>query len=209
MNNKIYYNIYNNMLKRIKNISQNSNFKKTPPGQFVTDKFPALTFGKIPTINIEEWELKITGNIKCNLTLKWEDIKKIEMINTSSPFHCITQWSRMKNDWEGIPFKQIYELAKPNSAAIYVMFHSYGGYSTNLELKTLLDKNVILAHAHDGLPLSKEHGYPLRLIVPQRYGWKSAKWINKIEFMNDNVPGFWESRGYHMNGDYWKEERFS
>ena len=115
----------------------------------------------------------------------------------------------MVNHWEGIPFKEIYELAKPKPEAIYVMIHSYVGYSTNLDLQTLLEENVILAHIHDGSILSPEHGYPLRLVVPNRYGWKSAKWISKIEFTNNNLPGFWESRGYHMNGDYWKEERFS
>ena len=197
------------MFNKIKNINKNIVSEEIPPGQFVTEKFPALTFGEIPNIDIEKWELEITGNIKCPLTLKWDDIKKYKMIQTTSSFHCITQWSRMINHWEGIPFKKIYELAKPTSEAIYVMIYSYGGYSANLDLQTLLEKNVILAHSHDGLPLSPEHGYPLRLVVPQRYGWKSPKWINKIEFMNDNLPGFWESRGYHMNGDYWKEERFS
>ena len=198
-----------NKLNKIKNIKKNIISEEIPPGQFVTEKFPALTFGEIPNIDIEKWKLKITGNINYPFTLNWTDIQKYKMIKTTTPFHCITQWSRMVNHWEGIPFKEIYELAKPKPEAIYVMIHSYGGYSTNLDLQTLLEENVILAHIHDGSILSPEHGYPLRLVVPNRYGWKSAKWINKIEFTDNNLPGFWESKGYHMNGDYWKEERFS
>ena len=179
-----------------------------PPGQFVTDKFPVLTFGGTPEIDIETWRLRIFGLVEQELTLDWGQLKDLEQTSVDAEFHCVTQWSRLENTWEGVSFARLAGLARPLTEARFVMVHCYGGYSTNLPLDVLLDDDVLLADQHDGAPLDPKHGGPLRLVVPKRYGWKSAKWVNGIEFMAEDAPGFWESRGYHMEGDPWKEQRF-
>jgi DMSO/TMAO reductase YedYZ molybdopterin-dependent catalytic subunit len=179
-----------------------------PPGQFVTEKFPILTFGQIPTIDKSEWNIKIFGLVRKNIYLKWNEIMNLKQISVEAEFHCVTQWSRLVNKWDGVQFKSIIDFVDIQEKTQYVMIHCYGGYTTNLPLDVLLDDDVIFARRHDGRDLSPAHGGPLRLIVPQRYGWKSAKWVNGIEFMADNRAGFWESRGYHMDGDPWKEQRF-
>ena len=120
----------------------------------------------------------------------------------------MTQWSKLQNQWIGVSFKRIATLVDINNQADFVMIHCYGDYSTNLPLEVLMDDDVLFAHTHETKTLDRNHGGPLRLVVPKRYGWKSAKWVNGVEFMLENKPGFWEERGYHMNGDPWKEERF-
>lgn len=179
-----------------------------PPGQFVTEKFPVLTFGQTPTIDKSEWNIKLFGLVNNEVCLKWNDIMNFKQISVEAEFHCVTQWSRLVNRWEGVRFKTIIDLVEVQNEAQYVMIYCYGGYTTNLPLSALIERDVMIAHRHDGIALSAEHGGPLRLVVPKRYAWKSAKWVNGIEFMSENRAGFWESRGYHMDGDPWKEQRF-
>ena len=179
-----------------------------PPGQFVTDKFPVLTFGDTPQIDLEKWRLRIFGLVETEVELTWKEFEDIPKTVVEAPFHCVTQWSRLGNTWEGLPFTELASLVKPKPEANFVMVHCYGDYSANLPLYVLMDGLSLLAHKHDGTLLTPQHGWPLRLVVPQRYGWKSAKWVHAIEFMATDRPGFWEARGYHNNGDYWKEERF-
>jgi DMSO/TMAO reductase YedYZ molybdopterin-dependent catalytic subunit len=131
--------------------------------------------------------------------LKWETV--------DADFHCVTQWSALNQTWEGVAFSQVLSLAQPDASARFVMVHCYGGYTTNLPLDLALEEGLF-AHKHMGEPLGMSHGWPLRLVVPSRYGWKSAKWVNGIELIADDAPGFWELRGYHNDGDPWKEERF-
>ena len=142
------------------------------------------------------------------IRLDWEQFNALPQVTLDAEFHCVTQWSKLQNTWEGILFNDIMKLVKPKPEAKYVMAHCYGGYTTNVALDVLEDDDVLFAHSHDGAPLTPEHGGPMRLVVPKRYGWKSAKWVNGIEFMAEDAPGFWEVRGYHMEGDPWKEERF-
>ena len=179
-----------------------------PRGQFVTEKFPVLTFGGTPEIDMETWRLRIFGLVEQELTLDWGQLQDLDQTSVDAVFHCVTQWSRMENTWEGVSFARVAGLARPLTEAKFAMVHCYGGYSTNLPLDVLLDDDVLLANRHDGAPLAPEHGGPLRLVVPKRYGWKSAKWVNGIELTAEDAPGFWESRGYHMEGDPWKEQRF-
>ena len=179
-----------------------------PPGQFVTKKLPVLTYGRNLKIDINKWQLKVFGLVDRELELNWEQFSQLEWTAVSAPFHCVTQWSRLENTWEGLLFTDLAKLVSPKPEAKFVMAHCYGDYSTNLPLEVLMDGSSLLAHKHDGKPLSNDHGGPVRLVVPQRYGWKSAKWLRAIEFMAENRPGFWEVRGYHNNGDFWKEERF-
>ena len=179
-----------------------------PPGQFVTEKFPVLTFGPTPRIDLSTWQFRIFGLVEEEITLAWEEFNALPQVTLDAEFHCVTQWSKLQNTWEGILFNDLMKLVKPKPEARYVMAHCYGGYTTNVALDVLEDDDVLFAHSHDGAPLTPEHGGPMRLVVPKRYGWKSAKWVNGIEFMAEDEPGFWEVRGYHMEGDPWKEERF-
>jgi len=195
------------MLKKYFN--RNKQHPKYPPGQFLTNKFPVLTFGETPTIDLNQWNFKISGLVENKISFDWDEFILLPKFKITSQFHCVTKWSRIKNTWEGVKLNDLLKLANPLLSAKFTLIHCYGEYTTNLPLKCLLDDNVILAYKHDNKMLDKEHGGPLRLVVPKRYGWKSAKWVKEIELINENKPGFWESRGYHMNGDPWKEERFS
>lgn len=200
------------MLKKIgklTTIKKKTSDPKVPPGQYATEKFPVLTFGNSQTIDTKDWSLEISGLVQNQLTLDWNQFTDLEKITVNSPFHCVTQWSRMENKWEGVSFKKLVQLAKPKPEAKYVMIHCYGEYTTNLSVDILIDTDVLLAYRHDDAPLPAEHGGPVRLVVPKLYGWKSAKWIKGLEFLSENSPGFWEKRGYHMDGDPWKEQRFT
>ncbi len=182
--------------------------KDVPPGQFLTEKFPVLTYGPAQKIDLKEWRLRAFGLVDNEIELNWEEFSKLPWSTVEAPFHCVTQWSKMENTWEGLLFTDLAAIVKPKDEAKFVIAHCYGDYTTNLPLEILMDGMSLLAHKHDGEPLTAEHGGPLRLVVPQRYGWKSAKWLRGIEFIAEDRPGFWEVRGYHNNGDFWKEERF-
>lgn len=182
--------------------------KDVPPGQFLTAKFPVLTYGPAQKIDLKEWHLRAFGLVDNEIELNWEEFSELPWSTVEAPFHCVTQWSKMENTWEGLLFTDLAAIIKPKAEAKFVIAHCYGDYTTNLPLEVLMDGMSLLAHKHDGEPLTAEHGGPLRLVVPQRYGWKSAKWLRGIEFIAEDRPGFWEVRGYHNNGDFWKEERF-
>ena len=199
-----------NKLGRITKISQSRRAAQpsAPPGQFVTEKFPVLTFGPTPRVDVSTWRFKAFGLVEKELTLDWRQFNDLPQTALDAEFHCVTQWSKLRNAWRGVLFADLMELVAPMPEAKFVMAHCYGGYTTNVALDVLMDDDVLFAHTHDGEPLAPEHGGPMRLVVPKRYGWKSAKWVNGIEFMAEDAPGFWEMRGYHMEGDPWKEERF-
>ena len=181
---------------------------KVPPGQFVTGKFPVLTYGPTPRVDLERWRLRIFGLVEKEVELTWEQFKGLQWSTVNADFHCVTQWSALDNTWEGVLFTDLIKLVKPKSEAKHVMAHCYGDYTTNVPLDLMMEDGSILAHKQDGEELGKDHGWPVRLIVPSRYGWKSAKWLNGIEFMAEDQPGFWEQRGYSNSADPWKEERF-
>ena len=193
---------------RTTKINQDQKGLEAPPGQFVTEKFPVLTYGSIPKIDMDTWQFRVFGLVDEEVTLDWRKFNDVGTLTIDAEFHCVTQWSKLQNTWEGVPFNDLAKLVKPRPEAKFVMIHCYGGYTTNLPLDVVADDDVLFAYKHDGEPLTPDHGGPLRFIVPKRYGWKSAKWANGMEFMDKNVPGFWETRGYHMDGDPWKEERF-
>ena len=180
---------------------------RVPPGQFLTDKFPVLTYGSEPKIDIESWKLRIFGLVNQEKELNWAQFSDLKWETVDADFHCVTQWSALDQTWEGVSLSHILTLVKPSANARFVMVHCYGGYTTNLPLDLALEEGLF-AHKHMGEPLGMSHGWPLRLVVPSRYGWKSAKWVNGIELIADDAPGFWELRGYHNDGDPWKEERF-
>jgi DMSO/TMAO reductase YedYZ molybdopterin-dependent catalytic subunit len=181
---------------------------EVPPGQYVTEKFPVLTFGPTPEPDLGTWSFRVFGLVDREVTLDWDQFNNLPRTTVDAPFHCVTQWSRLENTWEGVAFSEVLSLVSPDAGAGHVMVHCFGGYTTNLALDVAMDDDVLFAYKHDGESLAPEHGGPLRLVVPKRYAWKSAKWVNGIELISEDQPGFWESRGYHMNGDPIKEERY-
>ena len=195
--------------KRPDQIKNAPNREGVPSGQFVTEKFPVLTFGSTPQIELKEWRLDVFGLVEQELSLNWDEFTALPWTKVTTPFHCVTQWSRMTNTWEGLLFTTLASMVRPKPEAQFVMAHCYGGYTTNLALDVLMEEDVLFATCHDGEILSLEHGGPLRLVVPKRYAWKSAKWVNGLEFMVNDTPGFWEARGYNMHANPFKEERFS
>ena len=186
----------------------NTGNPRVPAGQYLTDKFPVFTFGSTPKMDIATWQFKVFGLVEEELTWSWDEFKSLPTTAMTSDFHCVTQWSQLENAWEGASIQDVMKLIKPLPDASHVMLHCYGGYTTNLSLSDLQQDDVMFAYKQEGEDLSTNHGGPVRLIVPKLYAWKSAKWVNGMEFMAQDKPGFWEQRGYHMVGDPWKEQRY-
>ncbi len=180
---------------------------RVPPGQFLSNKFPVLTYGSTPKVDLDTWKFRVFGLVEQEIELTWDQFTKLTWTTVTADFHCVTQWSSLDNTWEGVTFPDLMTLAQPKPEAKFVMAHCFGGYTTNLPLEVAMEEGL-LAHKQDGEPLGEGHGWPLRLIIPSRYGWKSAKWLNGIELIAEDAPGFWEQRGYNNNADPWKEERF-
>ena len=182
---------------------------RVPPGQRLTEKWPALHYGSVPKIDIAEWVFNIFGLVERERRLSYQEFMSLPRVKVFSDIHCVTSWSRLDNLWEGVGTSQIRQLAQILPQAKFVMVHSAGGFTTNLSLNDFFQPDVLFAIKHNNEPLTPEHGYPVRLVVPRLYFWKSAKWVTGVEFMAEDKPGFWESRGYHNHGDPWKEERYS
>lgn len=188
---------------------QENNPKRLPPGQTLTNKFPILDLGIHPEIEKNSWNFNIFGLVKKELNLTLASLKKYKQITSVSDFHCVTHWSKFDVAWRGVLLSEILRDAELKATGKFATIHSYDDYTTNLPIEALLDNNVILAYELEGEELKKEHGGPVRLIVPKRYAWKSAKWIKSIEIHAENRPGFWEVRGYHNYANPWLEERYS
>lgn len=185
------------------------NDTRIPPGQSLAEGFPVLDLGILPDVRHEDWRLRLFGLVRQELELDWSALMDLPQVTDVSDFHCVTTWSCLGLAWEGVPLREVLALAGPLPEAGFVTLHGYDGYTTNLPLAALQDEDVLLAHGLDGGPLAPEHGGPVRLVVPKRYAWKSAKWLKAIEFHAEDHPGYWEVRGYHNNADPWQEERVS
>ncbi len=182
---------------------------RIPPGQYKTDKFPVLHYGSVPRTDLAKWDFRVFGAVDAPFTLTWDQFKALPRKTVNTDIHCVTRWSKLDTTWEGAPIQEILRLAQVRPSAKFVVAHSEQGYTANLPLEVLDDEDVLLADTFGGAPLEPEHGYPLRLLVPKRYFWKSAKWIRGLEFLDHDQPGFWERYGYNNNADPWQEERFS
>lgn len=182
---------------------------RVPAGQTEVKNFPRLDLGIVPDLNLQNWRLRVFGLVENELNLDWAAFQSMHQVTEISDFHCVTRWSQLDMDWQGVLARDLLVMAQPKQAARFVTLHSYDGYTTNLPLEVLLDDDVIIAHSVLGAPLTPEHGGPVRLVVPKRYAWKSAKWLKAIELHEFDRPGFWEVRGYHNEADPWREERFS
>jgi DMSO/TMAO reductase YedYZ molybdopterin-dependent catalytic subunit len=182
---------------------------RIPPGQYRTEKFPVLHYGSVPHTDLATWDFRVWGEVDSPFTLTWEQFKALPRKTVHTDIHCVTRWSKLDTDWEGVPIQEILGLAQLRPSAKFVLAHSEQGYTANLPLDVLDDDDVLLADTFGGEPLELEHGYPLRLLVPKRYFWKSAKWIRGLEFLDHDQLGFWERYGYNNDADPWKEERYS
>ena len=183
--------------------------KRIPPGQYLTEKWPVLHYGSVPRVDLATWDFKVWGEIENPFEFRWAEFRAMPRKTVQTDIHCVTRWSRLNAEFEGVPIQHILERAKLKASARYVIAHAEQGYTANLPLDVLDDDDVILADIADGAALTPDHGYPLRLVVPKRYFWKSAKWIRGLQFLPVDRPGFWERYGYHNEADPWKEERFS
>jgi DMSO/TMAO reductase YedYZ molybdopterin-dependent catalytic subunit len=181
---------------------------RLPPGQAATLKWPVLHYGSVPRFDPARWDFKISGLVEKPARLTWEEFNALAKAQIASDFHCVTRWSRFDNHWQGVLFRDVLKLVELKPDAKYVLVHAEQGFTANVPFADLDRENVLFATHHDGQPLTPEHGYPLRLIVPHLYAWKSVKWVRGLEFLAQDSPGFWEENGYHMYGDPWKEQRF-
>ncbi|AKL77586.1 sulfite oxidase-like oxidoreductase [Bacillus velezensis] len=189
---------------------QTKQSERIPPNQNVTTKFPVLHAGNVPYYeDMSKWNLQVYGLVDRPMLLSFEDIKAFPEAEVKNDIHCVTGWSRLDNIWQGIRAKDIAEKAGVHKEAGFVILHAEEGWTANLPLSDFARETSLLAYAHNGEPLTPEHGYPLRGVFPHLYFWKSAKWLRGIQFTKENHPGFWEKNGYHMRGDPWKNERFT
>jgi DMSO/TMAO reductase YedYZ molybdopterin-dependent catalytic subunit len=181
---------------------------RLPPGQSLTLKWPVLHYGSVPRFDAARWDFQITGLAEKPVRLSWEEFNKLPQTEVTADFHCVTRWSRFDNRWRGVSVAEILKLAPPLPAARFVLVHAEAGYTANIPLADFARPESLFAFLHDGELLTADHGYPVRLIVPNLYAWKSVKWVRGIEFLASDQPGFWEQNGYHMYGDPFKEQRF-
>jgi DMSO/TMAO reductase YedYZ molybdopterin-dependent catalytic subunit len=181
---------------------------RLPPGQSLTLKWPVLHEGTVPRFDPKTWDFRVTGLVNKPLRLTWDEFTRLPMKAVTADMHCVTRWSRFDVRWEGVPFTEVMKLIEAKPEAKYVMVLAEQGYTANVPLENLMHPTTLFALKHNGEPLPTEHGYPVRLVVPELYAWKSVKWVRGLEFMAKDAPGFWEQNGYHIYGDPFKEQRF-
>ena len=179
---------------------------RVPPGQYVTSDFPVLSAGPTPRVSAEQWTLSLVGELDQPRSWSWDEFRALPREDITVDIHCVTKWSKLDTAWTGISVDTL--LEGTDTAALHVLAHCDGGYTTNLPLDDVTGGRAWVAYAYDGEPLDPEHGGPARLLVPHLYFWKSAKWLRALELRLDDEPGFWESYGYHNYGDPWREQRY-
>jgi DMSO/TMAO reductase YedYZ molybdopterin-dependent catalytic subunit len=182
---------------------------RLPAGQSLTLKWPVLHYGSVPRFDPALWDFRVTGLVEVPLKLTWDEFNALPRSERTSDFHCVTRWSRFDNRWRGVALREILRRTRAKPEATHILVQAEQGFTANVPLADLDREEVLLATHHDGAPLAPDHGYPLRLIVPHLYAWKSVKWVRGLQFLSHDEPGFWERNGYHMYGDPWKEQRFS
>jgi DMSO/TMAO reductase YedYZ molybdopterin-dependent catalytic subunit len=183
---------------------------RVPPGQTLTapDRWPLLTFGPVPRSDLAAWDLRIFGTVENERRLTYDELRALPAKDVVADIHCVTGWSRLGDRWTGVPIQEVLRRCCPSGETTHVMAHCEFGYATSVPLDVLDDDDVLLCYGWNGEDLSEDHGFPLRLFVPKKYFWKSAKWLRGLEFMPRNRLGFWEQRGYHDEADPWREQRY-
>ena len=182
---------------------------RLPPGQYLTQKWPVLHTGSVPHVDLATWDFTVEGEVENPLRLTFYELKALPQIDFTTDIHCVTRWSRFDTSFHGVHWRELAKLAKPKPLARFVVAHAEQGYTSNLPLEAIEADEAMVAWDADGEPLAPDHGWPLRLVVPSRYFWKSAKWLRGLELRSTDEPGFWERYGYHNDADYRKEERYS
>jgi DMSO/TMAO reductase YedYZ molybdopterin-dependent catalytic subunit len=182
--------------------------KRLPPGQYLTDKWPVLHAGSVPNTDLATWDFRVFGEVENPITLNWEQLTSLPTTEIVTDIHCVTRWSRFDTAFKGVHWRELAKLVRPRPTARFVVAHAEQGFSANVPLDFLEDENALLAYEADREPLTPDHGWPLRLVVPRKYFWKSAKWLRGIELLPHDQPGFWERYGYHNDADPRKEERY-
>lgn len=191
------------------NSAYNSHKRRVPPGQSLVDTWPVLSYGPTPHTKLETWDFRLFGLVEKPFRLNYQQFRALPQTELVADFHCVTTWSMLDNTWQGVLARDVVSLVQLKPEASHVMIHAEGGYTTNLPLDDFLDDDVIFIHSRNGQDIDPDHGWPLRLIVPKLYAWKSAKWVRGVEFLSENKRGFWEVRGYHNRGNPWNQERYS
>jgi DMSO/TMAO reductase YedYZ molybdopterin-dependent catalytic subunit len=181
---------------------------RLPPGQYLTEKWPVLHAGSVPNTDLATWDFRVFGEVERPLTLSWDELQELPATDVTIDIHCVTRWSRFDTSFRGVHWRELAKLVEPAPYARFVVAHAEQGFTSNVPLQTIEDENALIAYEADGEPLTPEHGWPLRLVVPSRYFWKSAKWLRGLELRAADQPGFWERYGYHNDADYWNEERY-
>jgi DMSO/TMAO reductase YedYZ molybdopterin-dependent catalytic subunit len=182
---------------------------RLPPGQYLTEKWPVLHAGTVPDADLATWDFRVWGDVDRPLRLDWNEFNELPMVEVTQDIHCVTRWSRFDTTFRGVPWPAVKELVGQRPSARYAVAHAEQGFTANIPADALELEGALLATHADGEPLTPEHGWPLRLVVPGRYFWKSAKWLRGIELTAADKPGFWERYGYHNDADPWKEERYA
>jgi len=183
--------------------------ERLPPGQREVKNWPVLDLGVQPDVPTLQWKLAVDGMVANPITWTWAEFTAQPQARRRSDIHCVTAWSRFDNLWDGVSAQHLLSIVKPKPEAKFVVQHSYDGYTTNVPIELFADEDTLLARSWEGQPISREHGGPVRLVLPKLYLWKSAKWLKRLEFINRDRPGYWEVRGYHNHADPWLEQRYS
>ena len=182
---------------------------RLPPGQYLTEKWPVLHAGSVPQTDLATWDFQVFGEVERPLRLSWDELQELPSTEITIDIHCVTRWSRFDTSFLGVHWRELAKLVEPGPNARFVIAHAEQGFSSNVPLQAIEDEHALIAYEADGEPLTPDHGWPLRLVVPSRYFWKSAKWLRALELRTTDQPGFWERYGYHNDADYWKEERYT
>ncbi len=181
---------------------------RLPPGQYLTEKWPVLHAGTVPQTDLATWDFKVSGEVEEPLTLTYDELRELPQTEITIDIHCVTRWSRFDTSFKGVHWRELAKLVRPKPSAHFVLAHAEQGFTSNVPLEALEDEHALVAWEADGAPLEPDHGWPLRLVVPSRYFWKSAKWLRGLELLSADQPGFWERYGYHNDADYWQEQRY-
>ncbi|HEV8460669.1 MAG TPA: sulfite oxidase-like oxidoreductase [Gaiellaceae bacterium] len=183
---------------------------RLPPGQYYTEKWPVLHAGSVPHYaDLSTWTLRVFGEVENEIELSWEQFSELPGTTNVQDIHCVTRWSKFDTGFEGVHWRELAKLAVPKPTARFVVAHAEAGFTSNFPISFLEQENALLATHGDGDVLTPDHGYPLRLVIPGKYFWKSAKWLRGIELSSSDHPGFWERYGYNNDADPWKEERYA
>jgi DMSO/TMAO reductase YedYZ molybdopterin-dependent catalytic subunit len=181
---------------------------RLPPGQYLTEKWPVLHAGTVPDTDLATWDFRVWGEVENPITLDWEQFNDLPSTENVQDIHCVTRWSRFDTRFGGVHWRELAELVRPKPSARYMIAHAEQGFTANVPLQFLEHEEALLATEADGEPLTPDHGWPLRLVIPGKYFWKSAKWLRGIELRAGDQPGFWERYGYHNDADPWREQRY-